>query len=81
MVAIVSMWELPAVLHMDGTFKLNKNVFPVMTLGVLDGAQQLHIMSLSIIFHRTKDMYLRVVQGFKDIICDLFLTFLSFPTT
>jgi hypothetical protein len=52
----VSMWELPVVLHMDGTFKLNEKEFPVKSLGVSDGAQQLHIMSLSIISHHTEDM-------------------------
>jgi hypothetical protein len=35
----VSMWQLPVVLHMDGAFKLNENEFPVITLGVSDGAQ------------------------------------------
>ena len=71
-VETVSMWQLPVVLHMDGTFKLNENEFPVITLGISDGAQHMHIMSLSIISHRTEDMYLRVIQGFKDILCDLF---------
>jgi transposase-like protein len=68
----VSMWQLPVVLHMDGTFKLNENEFLVITLGVSDGAQQMHIMSLRVISHHTEDMYLRVIQGFKDILCDLF---------
>ncbi len=49
------------VLHMDGTLKLNEHKFLLITLGVSDGAQQLHI---------TEDMYLRVVQSFIDIICD-----------
>ncbi len=71
-VETVSMWQLPMVLHMDGTFKLNENEFPVITLGISDGAQHMHIMLLSIISHRTEDMYLRVIQGFKDILCDLF---------
>jgi hypothetical protein len=35
----VSMWQLPVVLHMDGAVKLNENEFPVITLGVSDGAQ------------------------------------------
>jgi hypothetical protein len=68
----LSMWELPVVLHLDGMFKLNENEFLVISLGVWDGAQQLNIMSLSIILHHTKDMYLQVVQGFKDIISELF---------
>jgi hypothetical protein len=68
----LSMWELPVVLHKDGMFKLNKNEFLVISLVVSDGAQQLHVMSLSIILHHTEDMYLSIVQGFKDIISDLF---------
>ncbi len=66
------MWQLPVVLHMDSTFKLNENEFPVITLGLSDGAQQMHIMLLSVISHHNEDMYLRVIQGFKDILCDLF---------
>jgi hypothetical protein len=69
----LSMWELPVLLHMDGTLKFNENKFMVISLGVLDGAQLLHVMSLSLILHSTKEMYLRVVQGVKDIISDLFL--------
>ncbi len=68
----LSMWELSVVLHMDGMLKLNKNEFLLISLGVSDGAQPLHIMSLTIISHHTKDKYLRVVQGFKDIFSDLF---------
>ncbi len=60
------------VLHMDSTFKLNKNEFLVITLGVSNGAQQMHIMLLSVISHHNEDMYLRVIQGFKDNLCDLF---------
>jgi hypothetical protein len=73
----VSMWQLPVVLHMDSTIKLNENEFPVITLGVSDGAQQMQITSLSVISHCTEDMYLRVIQGFKDILCDL-LPFVPF---
>jgi hypothetical protein len=51
----VSMRQLPVVLHMDGTFKLNENEFQVITLGVSYGAQQMHIMSLSIISHCNED--------------------------
>jgi hypothetical protein len=63
----LSMWELPVVLHMDGMFKLNENEFLVISLGVSDSAQQLHIMSLRIISHHTQDMYLRVVHGVASI--------------
>jgi hypothetical protein len=48
-VETVSMWQLPVVLHMDGTFKLNENEFPVITLGTSNGAQHMHIMSLIVL--------------------------------
>lgn len=65
-------WELPVLLHMDGTFKLNENEFPVIVLGVTDAAQQLHVMSLSVVSHRTQAMYDRLVQGFKNIVNTMF---------
>jgi hypothetical protein len=41
----------PVVLHMDCTFKLNDNEFPLMVIGVKDSAQQLHVLSISIVSH------------------------------
>jgi hypothetical protein len=43
---------------MDGMFKLKENEFLVISLGVSDGAQQLHILSLSIIVHHTEKVNL-----------------------
>lgn len=65
-------WELPVVFHMDGTFKLNENEFPVIVLGVTDAAQQLHVMSLSVVSHCTQAVYQRLLKGFKDIIATVF---------
>ncbi len=56
-------WVAPWVLHMDCTFKLNDNKFPLVILGVTDGAQQLHVLSISIVSHRTTEVYQRVVEG------------------
>jgi hypothetical protein len=53
---------------MDCTFKLNDNEFPLVILGVTDGAQQLHVLSISIVSHRTTAVYQRVVQGLKDLV-------------
>jgi hypothetical protein len=47
---------------MDCTFKLNKNEFPLVVIGVTDGAQQLHVLSLWIFSHGTTAMYLKVVS-------------------
>jgi hypothetical protein len=61
-------WVLPWVLHMDCTIKLNNNEFPLVILRVTDGAQQLHVLSISIVPHRTTAVYQRVVQGLKDLV-------------
>ncbi len=56
------------VLHMDCTFKLNDNRFPLVIIGVTDAAQQLHVLSVSIMSHHTYATYLKVVQGLKDLV-------------
>jgi hypothetical protein len=61
-------WVRPWVLHMDCTFKLNDNEFPLVILGVTDGAQQLHVLSILIVSHCTTAVYQRVVQGLKDLV-------------
>jgi hypothetical protein len=63
----LAVWEFPVVLHMDATFKLNKNEFPVVILGVSDAAQSLYMMSVSVISHRTQQMYNRVVRGSRTL--------------
>lgn len=67
----LSSWKLPVVLHMDGTFKLTVNEFPVVIIGVTDAEQQLHVLSLSVVSHRNQQTYLRIVNGFKDVISKL----------
>jgi hypothetical protein len=57
---------------MDCTFKVNENEFPLVIIGVTDAAQQLHVLSVSIISHHTYAMYLRVVQGLKDLVSRLY---------
>jgi hypothetical protein len=47
---------------------LNDNKFPLVILGVTDGAQQLHVLSILIVSHRTTAVYQKVVQGLKDIV-------------
>lgn len=58
----------PVVLHMDSTFKLNDNEFPLVVIGITDGAQQLHVLSVSIVSHRTHGMYMKVLHGLKDLV-------------
>jgi hypothetical protein len=57
---------------MDCTFKLHDNKFPLVIIGVTDAAQKFHVLSVSIVFYHTYPMYLRVVQGLKDIISRLY---------
>ncbi len=58
----------PVVLHMDSSFKLNDNEFPLVVIGITDGAQQLHVLSVSIVSHRTHGMYMKVLHGLKDLV-------------
>jgi hypothetical protein len=58
----------PVVLHMDSTFKLNDNEFPLIVIGITDGAQQLHVLSISIVSHCTHGMYMKVLHGLKDLV-------------
>jgi hypothetical protein len=58
----------PLVLHMDSTFKLNDNEFPLVVIRITDGAQQLHVLSVSIVSHHTHGMYMKVLHGLKDLV-------------
>ncbi len=50
-------WVLPVVLHMECTFKLNDNKFPLVMIGLTDAAQKLHVLRVSIVSHSTYAMY------------------------
>jgi hypothetical protein len=64
-------WVLPVVFNMDCTIKLTYNELPLVIIGVTDAAQQLHVLSVSIVSNYTYAMYLRVVQGLKDLVSRL----------
>ncbi len=53
------------VLHMDSTYKLNVNEFPVLILGLSDAQQQFHLLSISIMLHHTEALYQEVLHAFK----------------
>jgi hypothetical protein len=57
--------NFPFVLHMDCTFKCNDYEFPILILGITDACQQLHLLSISIIFHQTEEMYQDVLENFN----------------
>jgi hypothetical protein len=48
--AVSSHAIVPMVLHMDETYKLNLNEFPVLILSIRDAQQQFHILSLRVLF-------------------------------
>jgi hypothetical protein len=58
----------PVVLHMDSTFKLNDNEFPLVVIGITDGAQQLHVLNVSIVSHHMHGMYMKVLQVLKALV-------------
>ncbi len=49
---------LPCVFHMDSTFKCNENEFPVTLLGIFDAQRQFHLLSISVVSHRTQAVFL-----------------------
>jgi len=69
---------VPLVLHMDATYKLNLNEYPVLILGLSDGIQQFHLLSISVLSHHTEAVYREVLRVFKRVIehvlPDLFIT-------
>lgn len=65
---------VPVVFHMDSTFKCNENEFPVTVLGVSDAQRKFHLLSISVISHRTTVMYKRLLDGLKAIVQTLYPT-------
>ena len=59
---------VPVVLHMDSTFKVNINEFPVLVLGISDAQQQFHMLSISVMSHHNEAMYSHLLSAFKDVI-------------
>jgi len=59
---------LPVVFHMDSTFKFNENEFPVTLLGISDANRQLHLLSISVVSHRTHDVYIRLITSLQELV-------------
>ena len=66
--AVSSCALVPLVLHMDATYKLNSNEYPVLILGLSDAQQQFHLLSISVLSHHTKAVYREVLRVFKRVI-------------
>jgi len=63
----VSASQIPSVLQMDSTFKCNENEFPVTLLGVSNAQHQFHLLSISIVSHRTLAVYKRLITSLQQI--------------
>ena len=64
--------KFPVVLHMDCTFKCDDNEFPILILGITDACQQFHPLSISIISHRTQEIYQEVLGNLNRLIPHVF---------
>jgi hypothetical protein len=62
---------LPSVFHMDSTFKCNENEFPVTLLGISDAQRQFHLLSISIVSHRTQAVYRRLISSLQVLVSKL----------
>ena len=58
----------PVVFHMDSTFKCNENEFPVTLFGVSDVNRQFHLLSISVVSHRTRDVYIRLITSLQELV-------------
>jgi hypothetical protein len=58
----------PIVFHMDSTFKCNENEFPVTLLGISDANRQFHLLSISVVSHQTRDVYIRLITSLQELV-------------
>jgi hypothetical protein len=47
----------PMVLHMESTYKLNINEFPVLMLSIFDAQQQFHMVGIGVMSHHSEAVY------------------------
>jgi hypothetical protein len=59
---------VPVVFHMDSTFKCNENEFPVTLLGISDANRQFHLLSISVVSHRTRDVYICLITSLQELV-------------
>jgi hypothetical protein len=62
---------LPSVFHMDSTFKCNENEIPVTLLGLSDAQRQFHLLSITIVSHRTQAVYRRLISSLQELVSKL----------
>jgi hypothetical protein len=59
---------LPVVFHMDSTFKCNENEFPITLLGISDANRQFHLLSISVVSHPTRDVYICLITSLQELV-------------
>jgi hypothetical protein len=59
---------IPVVFHMGSTFKCNENDFPVTLLGISDANRQFPLLSISVVSHRTRDVYIRLITSLQELV-------------
>jgi hypothetical protein len=59
---------ISVVFHMDSTFKCNENEFPVTLLGISDVNRQFHLLSISVVSHRTHDVYICLITSLQELV-------------
>jgi hypothetical protein len=59
---------IPVVFHMDSTFKCNENEFPVTLLGISVANRQFHLLSISVVSHRTHDVYICLITSLQELV-------------
>jgi hypothetical protein len=62
---------LLSVFHMDSTFKCNENEFPVTLLDVSDAQKQFHLLSISIVSHRTQAVHRHLISSLHKLVSKL----------
>jgi hypothetical protein len=59
---------LPVVFHMESTFKCNENKFPVTLLGISDANRQFHLLSISVVSHQIRDVYICLITSLQELV-------------
>jgi hypothetical protein len=64
--------KVPLVLHMDSTYKLNVNEYPVLILAISDAQQQFCMLSISVISHHSESIYKDLPTHFQRLLLHFF---------
>lgn len=67
--------NLPGCYHVDGTYKLIRNKFPLIVFGRTDKQNQFHLIAFCITSHEKEEDFFRFFQGLKKLAEDLDIEF------